>query len=119
MNIYDIAQEAIKNRSSVSVSENKPVTKQNQSKKLGPHLAICTNDNPSANNRHNSLMLKSKEDIGFVTLIKSENVATEFDEFSKALADPHLLLDLYTFCKSSGEQEFIQSLIDYSKEQNK
>lgn len=112
--IYEIAQEAIENK----YGTPKPTTnveKKAEETKKSPHLAICSSDNPSANNRHNSLMLKSTNDVGLVDLVKSEEVATEFDEFCKALTDPHVLLDLYMFAKNSGEHNFIQSLIDYNK----
>lgn len=110
--IYQIAQEAIKNKYHVSEPPEREVSKQNKS---NPHLAICSDSNPSANNRHNSLMLKAK-DTGLVSLVKSEDVATEFEEFCKTLTDPSVLLDLYMFCKQSGEVNFIQELIDYNKE---
>ncbi|WP_084976475.1 hypothetical protein [Plesiomonas shigelloides] len=45
-----------------------------QTEKKTPHLAICHETNPAANNRHTSLMLKSRN------LAKQDN----FEEFCKS-----------------------------------
>ncbi|QSR73539.1 hypothetical protein [Aeromonas jandaei] len=82
-----------------------PVKK--ESKQLNPHLALCHADNPSANNRHSSLMIKSKDDptIGLVNLVKSEHEAMEFEDFCKSINDQ--LPALYEYAKENGILEEI------------
>ncbi|MFL9592812.1 hypothetical protein ACKC5O_12525 [Aeromonas schubertii] len=109
--IHDFVLDKIKNQSSNSSESNKTEV----TDKKHPHLALCHETNKSANNRHTSLLMKSKN-VGKVDLIKSEDEAREFEAFCKTLSDPHVLLDLFLFCKSSGEDDFIQSVIDNNKE---
>ncbi|WP_429039892.1 hypothetical protein [Aeromonas media] len=109
----ELAQRLMDAMQQPSITANTKEEKKNST--FNPHLALCHETNKSANNRHNSLMMKSS-DVGLVDLVKSDNQAREFEEFCKTLTDPHVLLDLYLFCKSSGENNFVQSLIDYNKE---
>ncbi|MCX0437094.1 hypothetical protein [Aeromonas veronii] len=110
-NLLDIANEAVKNKFKGSA----PVEKKAESDKKSPHLAICLDKNPSANNRHKSLMLKSNA-VGLVDLVKSDSQSMEFEAFCETLQNPLVLLDLFTFCKSSGHDDFIQSVIKNSKQ---
>ncbi|WP_338429382.1 hypothetical protein V3429_02215 [Aeromonas jandaei] len=88
-----------------SKQPEQPVKK--ESKQLNPHLALCHADNPSANNRHSSLMIKSKDDptIGLVSLVKSEHEAMEFEDFCKSINDQ--LAALYDYAKQNGILEEI------------
>lgn len=89
-----------------SKQPEQPVKK--ESKQLSPHLALCHEMNPSANNRHKSLMLKSKDDaneIGVVSLVKSEHEAIEFEQFCKSINDQ--LPALYEYAKENGILEEI------------
>lgn len=107
-NLLDVANEAVKNKFNVSA----PVEKKAEAEKKNPHLALCHTDNPSANNRHKSLMLKSN-DIGFVDLIKSEHEAAQFEAFCNTLTDSSVLLDLYNIVKS--DKQLLKNIIKGNK----
>ena len=111
--VMDAARQKQQGIQSNNTSDDKPDIKKKPKK--SPHLALCSDSNPSANNRHNSLLMKSKE-VGGVSLVKSEEEAQEFEGFCKTLTTPSVLLDLYLFCKQSGEHNFIESLININKE---
>lgn len=107
-NLLDVANEAVKNKFNVSA----PVEKKAEAEKKSPHLALCHTDNPSANNRHKSLMLKSN-DIGFVDLIKSEHEAAQFEAFCNTLTDSSVLLDLYNIVKC--DKQLLKNIIKGNK----
>lgn len=100
----------------VNKQENKQDT--NKVNKNSPHLALCHSDNPSANNRHKSLMLKSKaNEIGVVSLVKSEHKAPDdFEYFCRGMADLEVLSALYS-AMSEANDETLQELIEKGKKQ--
>lgn len=112
MNKNKIIEAMETERKSQSIQSNNNSVKPEITTK-NPHLAVCLDSNPSANNRHEPLMLKSKS---LVSLVKSDNEAKEFEAFCKTLTNLDVLLDLYLFCKKSGEDNFIESLINFNKE---
>lgn len=67
-------------------------------KEFNPHLAICHEGNKSANNRHVSLLMKSAD-------------AIEFEQFCRSMTNSKTLLALYSFIKSSDEDELLKNII--------
>lgn len=67
-----------------------------KSKSTPPHLALCIEDNPSANNRPVSLLTKSTDN-------------KRFELFKAAMADEELLLNLYIGLM--GNPEAINNII--------
>lgn len=71
------------------LAENQKSTDIEKTKKTS-HLALCIEDNPSANNRHISLLTKSTDN-------------KRFELFKAAMADEELLLNLYIGLMSNNE----------------
>ena len=67
-----------------------------------PHLALCHNSNPSANNRHTSLLLKTKSIPieNQVEITKQGTADCNFEMFTKGMTDPVILLELFQIMQS-------------------
>lgn len=67
--------------------------------KSTPHLALCLEDNPSANNRHISLMLKAS------------GQPSEFEMFCKSMTSEKTLIALYSILKNESQDELLKQII--------
>ncbi|MGU5652353.1 hypothetical protein [Aeromonas allosaccharophila] len=96
------------------VRQNQTAKVEKTNTTFNPHLAVCHTSNPSANNRHVSLLIKSKDDateIGLVSLVKSSDTATQIEMFCKSLADISNLTALYTHMKQNGHDDIINNIL--------
>lgn len=80
MNIREIYDSYLAENQNTDIEKNKST----------PHLALCIEDNPSANNRHLSLLTKSTDN-------------KRFELFKAAMADEEILLQIYIGLMSNNE----------------
>lgn len=106
--LFDIANEAIKNKVTVSEPPEKEASKQNKSKKSNPHLALCHESNPSANGRTISLLTKA---VGFGNNALDEPLNHDF--FMKCMTNEEFLDALFDSINS--DNELIQAFISKGK----
>lgn len=94
-----------------NISVKTPEIKKNNTT---PHLALCHNDNPPANGRTQTLMLKTKSISPDATVLNKQVEITKqgimdcnFELFCKGMQDPVVLLELFQIMMSQKH-----SLID-------